>query len=81
MGFARGISFGKSGTLSDGKIAIMMGLEEWVNWITLDQLKAFCAAFGTTGSAPLIHIAGVTPEAKDSQVVKRWIDLLPRAVC
>jgi predicted aconitase/predicted aconitase with swiveling domain len=27
------------------------------------DLKAFCAAFGTTSAAPMVHIAGVTPEA------------------
>jgi predicted aconitase/predicted aconitase with swiveling domain len=29
-----------------------------------DDLKAFSAAFATTASAPMFHIAGVTPEAK-----------------
>jgi len=28
-----------------------------------DALKALCAAFGTTSAAPMLHIAGVTPEA------------------
>lgn len=28
-----------------------------------DDLKALCAAFGTTSGAPMLHIAGVTPEA------------------
>ncbi len=28
-----------------------------------DDLKALCAAFGTTSAAPLLHIAGHTPEA------------------
>lgn len=27
-----------------------------------DDLKAFCAAFGTTSAAPMLHIEGVTPE-------------------
>lgn len=27
-----------------------------------DDLKALCAAFGTTSAAPMLHIAGVTPE-------------------
>lgn len=27
-----------------------------------DQLKALCAAFGTTSAAPMLHIDGVTPE-------------------
>lgn len=29
-----------------------------------DDLKALCAAFGTTSGAPMLHIAGVTPEAQ-----------------
>lgn len=28
-----------------------------------DDLKALCAAFGTTSAAPILHIEGVTPEA------------------
>jgi len=28
-----------------------------------DDLKALCAAFGTTSSAPMLHVAGITPEA------------------
>ena len=28
-----------------------------------DDLKALCAAFGTTSAAPMLHIGGVTPEA------------------
>jgi cis-L-3-hydroxyproline dehydratase len=28
-----------------------------------DDLKALCAAFGTTSAAPMLHIDGVTPEA------------------
>ena len=30
---------------------------------TCDDLKALCAAFGTTSAAPMLHIEGVTPEA------------------
>ncbi|HEV7246564.1 MAG TPA: aconitase X [Shinella sp.] len=33
---------------------------------TQDDLKALCAAFGTTSAAPMLHIEGVTPEAKDA---------------
>ena len=32
-----------------------------------DDLKALCAAFGTTSAAPMLHIEGVTPEAELSQ--------------
>ena len=28
-----------------------------------DDLKALCAAFGTSSAAPMLHIEGVTPEA------------------
>lgn len=28
-----------------------------------DDLKALCAAFGTTSAAPMLHVAGLTPEA------------------
>ncbi|NNU80106.1 DUF521 domain-containing protein [Halovulum dunhuangense] len=30
---------------------------------TEDDLKALCAAFGTTSAAPMLHVAGHTPEA------------------
>ncbi|HEV7304667.1 aconitase X [Ensifer sp.] len=29
-----------------------------------DDLKALCAAFGTTSAAPMLHVDGVTPEAE-----------------
>ena len=29
-----------------------------------DDLKALCAAFGTTSAAPMLHIEGITPEAE-----------------
>ncbi|MGN7732803.1 cis-3-hydroxy-L-proline dehydratase [Hyphomicrobiales bacterium] len=29
-----------------------------------DDLKALCAAFGTTSAAPMLHVEGVTPEAE-----------------
>ncbi len=30
---------------------------------TTENLKALCAAFGTTSAAPMLHVEGVTPEA------------------
>jgi cis-L-3-hydroxyproline dehydratase len=33
---------------------------------TRDDLKALCAAFGTTSAAPMLHIDGVTPEATEA---------------
>jgi predicted aconitase len=54
-----------TGILSDGKVPIIFGLEKLEGDISQDDLKSLCAAFGTTGSSPLLHIAGITPEAKD----------------
>jgi predicted aconitase/predicted aconitase with swiveling domain len=31
-----------------------------------DDLKALCAAFGTTSAAPMLHVEGVTPEGDDA---------------
>lgn len=35
---------------------------------TPDDLKALCAAFGTSSAAPMLHIEGVTPEAAGAAV-------------
>ncbi|PPA00008.1 hypothetical protein C4E44_32075, partial [Pseudomonas sp. MWU12-2312b] len=42
---------------------LVLGLEK--RKPSLDDLKAFGAAFATTSAAPLFHIAGITPEAID----------------
>lgn len=60
------------GTLSNGAVPLLVGLEEMAHSITPDDLKTFCAAFGTTGSSPLIHIAGITAEATDMEQVEQW---------
>ncbi|MGK3735338.1 MAG: putative aconitase [Bacillariaceae sp.] len=52
------------GSLSDGEVPLLVGLEKYADRVTLDNLKAFCAAFGTTAASPLIHVAGITPEAR-----------------
>ena len=58
------------GSLSDGYVPILLGFnEDWAQFVTRDHLKAFCAAYGTTGTSPLIHIARITPEAKDQMSV------------
>jgi cis-L-3-hydroxyproline dehydratase len=64
------------GTLSDGMVPLLLGLESWN--VTTDQLKAFCAAFGTTGTSPLIHIAGITPEALDASDVQQCLETVER---
>lgn len=59
------------GTLSDGEVPLLVGMEPHADLITKDHMKAFCAAFGTTGTSPLIHVAGVTPEARDPATVEK----------
>ena len=61
------------GILSDGEIPIVDGLDQFKDSISQDDLKAFCAAFGTTGSSPLVHVAGITPEAKESSTAHEFI--------
>jgi hypothetical protein len=51
------------GALAGSRIPLVLGLEQ--RKPSLDDLKAFGAAFATTSAAPLFHIAGVTPEAID----------------
>ena len=55
-----------AGKASPGRIPLLRGLSSARPGP--DQLKALCAAFGTTSAAPMLHIEGVTPEC----------DLLPR---
>lgn len=52
------------GLLAASDIPVICGLEQAAP--TLDDLKAFGAAFATTSAAPMFHIAGVTPEAPDA---------------
>jgi len=49
------------GLLAGSEIPVVCGLE--LRQPTLDDLKAFGAAFATTSAAPMFHIVGVTPEA------------------
>ncbi|VVP94319.1 hypothetical protein PS938_01876 [Pseudomonas fluorescens] len=51
------------GALAGSRVPLVLGLEK--RKPSLDNLKAFGAAFATTSAAPLFHIAGVTPEAID----------------
>ena len=55
------------GLLCGSHIPLLRGLENAEP--SLDDLKAFGAAFATSSAAPLFHIAGVTPEARDPQQV------------
>lgn len=49
------------GQLSPDRIPMLTGLAHLEP--NTDDLKALCAAFGTTSAAPMLHIEGVTPEA------------------
>ena len=51
-----------TGKFSPNKIPLVTGLEK--TSLTADDLKALCAAFGTTSAAPMLHINGHTPGAK-----------------
>eukprot|EP00941_MAST-03F_sp_MAST-3F-sp1_P005302 g5302.t1 len=55
------------GLKAGARIPLIVGLEKYCkeSKYLMDGLKAFSAAFGTSGAAALYHIAGVTPEAKD----------------
>jgi predicted aconitase len=50
-----------AGWAAPDRIPLLRGLARAAP--TPDDLKALCAAFGTTSAAPMLHIEGVTPEA------------------
>ncbi|MCK0198828.1 aconitase family protein [Ancylobacter sp. 6x-1] len=50
-----------AGEIAQDRIPLLTGLAEAKPG--RDDLKALCAAFGTTSAAPMLHIEGVTPEA------------------
>lgn len=50
-----------AGQLAPDRIPLLTGVEHLSP--TVDDLKALCAAFGTTSGAPMLHVDGVTPEA------------------
>lgn len=49
------------GKVSPDRIPLLRGLA--AARPTAENLKAVCAAFGTTSAAPMLHVQGVTPEA------------------
>lgn len=51
----------RAGAAAISDIVILCGLEE--SKPTMDDLKAFGAAYGTSSGSPMFHIRGVTPEA------------------
>jgi predicted aconitase/predicted aconitase with swiveling domain len=50
-----------AGRRSPDRIPLLCGLAP--GHPSSDDLKALCAAFGTTSASPMLHIEGVTPEA------------------
>ncbi|GGE20309.1 hypothetical protein GCM10011390_44450 [Aureimonas endophytica] len=50
-----------AGHLAQERVPLLRGLAAGAP--TRDDLKALCAAFGTTSAAPMLHVEGVTPEA------------------
>ncbi|WP_323768577.1 aconitase X [Marinovum sp.] len=50
-----------AGQAAPDRIPLLTGLE--ATRPSEDDLKALCAAFGTTSAAPMLHVAGITPEA------------------
>ncbi|WP_349960827.1 aconitase X [Rhizobium sp. ZPR3] len=53
-----------AGKASPDRIPLLRGLA--AGHPSRDDLKALCAAFGTTSAAPMLHVEGVTPEAVDA---------------
>ena len=49
-----------AGRLAPDRVPLLTGLEPAAPG--RDDLRALCAAFGTTSAVPLLHVAGVTPE-------------------
>ena len=58
-----------AGEIAPDRIPLLRGLKGAAP--SRDDLKALCAAFGTTSAAPMLHIEGVTPEAVDAPGAER----------
>lgn len=50
-----------TGCMAPDRSPLLKGLEHTAP--SRDDLRALCAAFGTTSAAPMLHVANVTPEA------------------
>ncbi|KAJ5087314.1 Aconitase/3-isopropylmalate dehydratase large subunit alpha/beta/alpha subdomain 1/3 [Penicillium angulare] len=57
-----------AGDIAADRIPIITGLEK--KGASIEDLKAFGAAFATTSSAPMFHIAGITLEASSDQDIE-----------
>lgn len=49
-----------AGKIAPDRIPLLTGLEDSAPG--QDDLRAICAAFGTTSAAPMLHVEGITPE-------------------
>ncbi len=54
-----------AGKASPDRIPLLRGLAAGIP--SRDDLKALCAAFGTTSAAPMLHVEGATPEAEGAE--------------
>lgn len=66
-----------AGYLSPDRVPLLRGLAAAEP--SRDDLKALCAAFGTTSAAPMLHIDGVTPEASGCTAVTTTSSAITRA--
>lgn len=66
-----------AGHAAQDRVPLLRGLEP--GGPTPDNLKALCAAFGTTSSAPMLHIEDVTPEAAGAALPDAVQTLITRA--
>lgn len=66
-----------AGLKAPDRIPLLTGLDG--TGPTPDDLKALCAAFGTTSAAPMLHIAGITPEAEGAAAADADHDQITRA--
>ncbi len=65
------------GLIASNDLPLIYGLESAQP--SMDDLKAFSAAFATTSSAPMFHMHGVTPEANDANRFCRANNLFDNA--
>ena len=50
-----------AGRLAPDRVPLLTGLTQTKP--SRDDLRAICAAFGTTSASPMLHVAGITPES------------------
>lgn len=58
------------GSIAGHRIPLVEGIVDICPTVTEDDLKAFGAAFATTSSAAMFHLAGITPEAMEAEDIE-----------